>query len=1370
MAITFSSGVITISGDKDSGTASSGASTTLTDSSKSWTTNAYKEYIVFLTGGTGAGQTRRISSNSSTVLAVDPAWDTQPDATTTYKIGYDAPDIVSALPSNVAWDQNSADRVLIVNTTVTNINVTGSYGSLYTDYNFESDRCTFTSATGSYFQLGYIQSDGSGGGGCTLIMRLSNPPTSYYEAALIGNTYLYASHYIVHKDPLFNDREFRFNNKFAGPSSIDGVDVRDCRFTGCAFCVRENDIFERNITENKVFFALEGECSSFSGNMINSSSINPTSVTNGLNVYNLEFIGDTDASFSVREKPIFVNSASWTNVANSKLYLIDPVFQGGNIPYSSSIKWQGSFTTNQRIYFCREINIKTVDAALANLGSVNIRLVDTNGDAAWTASKSGTDYTPVKSEVLVSDVNGDYADVLVVTEDQYSGTHTTYRPFLLTARKYGYLEQFEFARDYKVSQTDQITMQVNNFVVATASVAGAYTGISIDGAAQTITLTASRDVQEIYDYAQWWMVQSANMQYAAPLATADGNSFSLPDNWKVILAASGNITGTTGKTFSFSGTGELVLQDAANNVDGLTITGDMSIDAAVGTMDGVTISGTLDYSVTGSYDIDDCAINIVTASVPVTLNIDATTTITDSTDPDVTVVSPTGQIDFTNLISGSQIVVCNTGTQTEVYRNNSTSTSETTGALTSGTYDYTIRKADYFEIRVTGVVIGSSPIPVQAQQEFDRAYVASSGLTFGTTATINTTTKEFAVTTATTVQNWYSFWKEAFIAEPSLVNIAMPLRTFGSASFSLADDYEFTSASLQYLSRDGFRYEDSSGTRTAGYCAVLSQGVTAGLQVEYQQASGAAPTDTQNTGNIDQVIQFFGDATHGSFDYSGYLKLKVQANGYREARADLVDTFGTIEETLYVAGLATVAIDGLTLGDPAATGITITKEATPVSYDAGDGAKNYSITILDSGTNSAESILRELNYNLAQDATYQGLEPFDWPEMVVKNGSNYETARGIVESDGTPTFHGVFVTRDGTNPHPDFTRFQADDGTYGVVPVFANISITGMSTGGTNTRLQIYNVTTASMYYDDDPGASSYNDSYTDGVGFTGGDTYRIRYASMNAGTSFETFEITGIAATSGFSVSISPDVDAVYVANAIDGGSAAVTGKFTANFTNDYIVCDTNQDFTNPEAYAYYCYELTTTQGMQEFWGGVTAIDVGNYRNNTSVVSIFFDETAGFVKQTDNSRFFRDDGLRPAIDPTTGGNGIEINWKNPVYVQNIGGSTLLADERSALLATAKEATLQTIRSASGTGANVTEVSGTAVASVDDFKASALDQATFDTRMANVPGATKDTYKADVSGKADASELAIVKSNQNIINTNVKEGSTYPVKGGPDTA
>ena len=144
------------------------------------------------------------------------------------------------------------------------------------------------------------------------------------------------------------------------------------------------------------------------------------------------------------------------------------------------------------------------------------------------------------------------------------------------------------------------------------------------------------------------------------------------------------------------------------------------------------------------------------------------------------------------------------------------------------------------------------------------------------------------------------------------------------------------------------------------------------------------------------------------------------------------------------------------------------------------------------------------------------------------------------------------------------------------------------------------------------------------------------------------------VASASGFSLDGSNFIiaDSVYAENGDDG--SAFDGTFSPNFVLDRIVLDTNTDFTGTSAYAYYCFTLTDATGISDFWGGVTALDTGNYRINTATLDLSFDESAGFVKQTDNVRIFRDDDVRPALDPTTGGNGIEINWKNQVYVVEV--------------------------------------------------------------------------------------------------------------------
>lgn len=74
----------------DAGTATAGSSNTITDSTKSWTVNAWRNYAVRIMAGTGAGQALTIASNTATAITVIGSWATNPDTTSVYTIQGDA--------------------------------------------------------------------------------------------------------------------------------------------------------------------------------------------------------------------------------------------------------------------------------------------------------------------------------------------------------------------------------------------------------------------------------------------------------------------------------------------------------------------------------------------------------------------------------------------------------------------------------------------------------------------------------------------------------------------------------------------------------------------------------------------------------------------------------------------------------------------------------------------------------------------------------------------------------------------------------------------------------------------------------------------------------------------------------------------------------------------------------------------------------------------------------------------------------------------------------------------------------------------------------------------------------------------------------
>lgn len=74
---------------EDTGFVESATGTTLVDSSKAWEVNWFTGGLVKIIAGTGAGQVRKITSNTATQLTITNAWATIPDETSQYVLASD---------------------------------------------------------------------------------------------------------------------------------------------------------------------------------------------------------------------------------------------------------------------------------------------------------------------------------------------------------------------------------------------------------------------------------------------------------------------------------------------------------------------------------------------------------------------------------------------------------------------------------------------------------------------------------------------------------------------------------------------------------------------------------------------------------------------------------------------------------------------------------------------------------------------------------------------------------------------------------------------------------------------------------------------------------------------------------------------------------------------------------------------------------------------------------------------------------------------------------------------------------------------------------------------------------------------------------
>ena len=162
------------------------------------------------------------------------------------------------------------------------------------------------------------------------------------------------------------------------------------------------------------------------------------------------------------------------------------------------------------------------------------------------------------------------------------------------------------------------------------------------------------------------------------------------------------------------------------------------------------------------------------------------------------------------------------------------------------------------------------------------------------------------------------------------------------------------------------------------------------------------------------------------------------------------------------------------------------------------------------------------------------------------------------------------------------------------------------------------------------------------------GDTIHVDITYPVSTTAYLPSRVIGQASASGVSGFVAQVDDEIYNFHGIDGSALTL---FEADFVDDEIDIIVSQNFVGAALYAFYVHSLTFEQGIREWLGAVTAIDNANFRVNTSVMSIKLDnDTVNNVWQTDNVRVFRDDDVRPVKHPTTGGGGIDVNWRSQVY------------------------------------------------------------------------------------------------------------------------
>ena len=180
------------------------------------------------------------------------------------------------------------------------------------------------------------------------------------------------------------------------------------------------------------------------------------------------------------------------------------------------------------------------------------------------------------------------------------------------------------------------------------------------------------------------------------------------------------------------------------------------------------------------------------------------------------------------------------------------------------------------------------------------------------------------------------------------------------------------------------------------------------------------------------------------------------------------------------------------------------------------------------------------------------------------------------------------------------------------------------------TRIQLYNLTKDALVITQKLSGTA--GQYVDATGtydqteIAKDDVVRLRCTCVVGAEAMLPVEITGVATSTGITFSVDQVDDTVYNSNGINGSAVST---LTADYTNPMGVDITDADGTASvkEIYAFFVYSTTTADGVEEWFGGMRAIDNANYEVVTANSDIKIQNIGDNAVVVSDGRMYRDDG-----------------------------------------------------------------------------------------------------------------------------------------------
>ena len=254
-------------------------------------------------------------------------------------------------------------------------------------------------------------------------------------------------------------------------------------------------------------------------------------------------------------------------------------------------------------------------------------------------------------------------------------------------------------------------------------------------------------------------------------------------------------------------------------------------------------------------------------------------------------------------------------------------------------------------------------------------------ITPGASGTIQLNIAGNLSTDGVTGQAIYSFLKEEWKDDGTLIKYPFPQISITEESFEMVDDWDWANDATRLLVRDaGWAWKNAAGDSRTEYTNITTLGnfVTPATETAYyiQVSAGDFPVDFNLAGPTNQAVKVYGNVDNGNFDYRGFFKIFLREYQRTFASYDLLteQNLTTLTYKKYAMPLAN-ASDAVKItnsdavvsagGDYANIDITYYEPGSAQSISVGGVSRDFQIVIEGDGKTN-EQIYEKVQYLLRQ--------------------------------------------------------------------------------------------------------------------------------------------------------------------------------------------------------------------------------------------------------------------------------------------------------------------------------------------------------------------------------------------------------------------